>query len=286
MKRFRVLLLVVLSSLFVGCAALLMLPDEQTEEFYRKNGSITKEQITKNMTTSTGATIQVSQKTDVRLLPVIYVYTTYNSLKKDEEAYYTSRYTNHSWFRDFMMTAHNAVVSELKKRGLETTFYNESLAQMTNNTDIERIYRTGEARRGTPIRVAAFNVNANTNYGLVDRNKLRSYMSESDKGVVLVQFDVDWDPSSANTMNKDIVLNTTLIMGFNMTICGADACSEVNVPFNKGIRASLFMPNKNTINDDGLSKNHRLVQELHGNHIKQIIQVAFERLDAQGTFVK
>lgn len=277
---------IVAATLLTSCASLLMLPDEQTEAFYEKNAGITKDQITKNMTASTGAKITVADKGNVRIMPIIYAYTTYNSLKQNEEVYYTSRLTNHAWFRDFMLTAHKAVLQELKTRGIDASYYNSGLEGLSGGKDIERVYRTGESRRGTPLQIAAFNENPETNYGFVDKPRLRSHIGETDKGVVLVEFDVDWIPSSANTMNGDIVLNTALVMGFDLTICGADGCSNVNVPFSKGIRASLFMPNKNTIDDDGLSKNFALLKKLHGEHIKQIVAAAFERFDAQGVFVK
>lgn len=283
MKQFTLLVFAV--GLLTGCATLLNLPDNQTEDFYRNNGKITKDQITRNMTSSAGAKVNSSAKEEIRVLPIIYSYTTYNNLKKGEEVYYTSRYTNHSWFRDFMMTAHNEIVTQLKNRGMEASYY-KNVADLANGKDVEQVFRTGESRRGTPLRIAAFNVDPNTNYGLVDRNNLRKYMDPSDQGVLLALFDVDWSPNTANTLNDDIVLNSNVNMGFNMLFCSSKGCSEISIPFTKGVQAFLPMPNKNTIDDDGLKKNQVLIKELHGEQLKQIIAAAFEKLDAQKAFSK
>lgn len=272
-----------------GCATLLALPDEQTEDFYRNNSKITPAQITKNMTTSTGAKLPPPNKDrKIRLLPVVYSYTTYNTLKPNEEAYYTSRYTNHSWFHTFMSEAQDEVAIQIRKRGYDLVVYNDNtLANMAGGKDIERVYRVAESRRGTPLRTAALNADSENNYGLTDRYSLRSYMNPAmDDGLILVIFDVDWDPQNANTLNGDIVLNSNVKIGFQMVLCDKEACSEVNIPFAKGVTTFLPMPNKNTIDDDGLRKNQQLIYKLHGDHLRQIIAEGFKKYDQQSIFSK
>lgn len=288
-KYFLLAIMCALVPFMSGCATLLALPDEQTEDFYRNNSKITSAQITKNMTTSTGAKLPPPSKDrKIRLLPVVYSYTTYNTLKPNEEAYYTSRYTNHSWFRRFMLTAQDEIATQIRKRGYDLVIYNDqTLERMANGKDIEQVYRVAEARRGTPVRVAALNEDSDKNHGLVDRYSLRNYMNPSmDDGLILVIFDADWDPQNANTLNDDIVLNSNVKIGFQMVLCDKEACSEVNIPFEKGVTTLLPMPNKNTIDDDGLTKNHALINELHGGHLRQIIAEGFKKYDQQNIFSK
>lgn len=288
-KSVHLILAVVTPLLLTSCASLLNLPDQQTEDFYRNNGKVTTAQITKNMTTSTGAKLPPPQKDrKIRLLPVVYSYTTYNTLKPNEEAYYTSRYTNHSWFHSFMSTAQDEIAVQIRKRGYDLVIYNDAtLSNMAGGKDIEQVYRVGEARRGTPVRVAALNEDSDNNYGLTDRYSLRNYMNKDmDDGLIVVMFDADWDPQNANTLNDDIVLNSNVKIGFKMVLCDKEACSEVNIPFANGVTTLLPMPNKNTIDDDGLAKNQKLIKELHGNQLRQIIAEGFKKYDQQNIFSK
>jgi len=95
----------------------------------------------------------------------------------------------------------------------------------------------------------------------------------------------DWEPTTANRLNGDIVLNTTLKLGYEITLCGSDSgCTTVSVPFDKGIGSNLFMPNRNTIEESGRDKNYTFLHTLHGEQLSKIVKLAFEKMDAAGTF--
>jgi hypothetical protein len=105
------------------------------------------------------------------------------------------------------------------------------------------------------------------------------------QGVAFMKIKADWEPTSANRLNSDIVLNTTLKLGYEITLCGSNSgCTTVTVPFDKGISSNVFMPNRNSIDDSGRDKNYTLLHELHGQQLSQIVKLAFEKMDAAGTF--
>ncbi len=86
-------------------------------------------------------------------------------------------------------------------------------------------------------------------------------------------------------MNGDIVLNTTLKFGYEIVVCGPVAgCSTVAVPYSKGIVSNVFMPNRNTIDDEGMEKNWALIKNIHGGQLKHVISEAFKTFDQQGMF--
>lgn len=274
-------------SLTVGCASLLMLPDELSEQHYRTQaGDITQQVKTKQNQTSPGTKVIASGSKEIGILPVVYVYDTTNTLKKDEEAYYTSVFNNSSgsWMRPFAVAASNAIKDELKARGFSPFIYANSDLKHFGMKDVNTVLSSEII--GTQFKAVAYNGDsAETNYAMTDVTKFRTAMVNNIQGVAFMKIRADWEPTSANRLNSDIVLNTTLKLGYEITLCGSNSgCTTVTVPFDKGIGSNVFMPIRNSIDDSGRDKNYTLLLELHGQQLGQIVKLAFEKMDAAGTF--
>lgn len=120
---------------------------------------------------------------------------------------------------------------------------------------------------------------------MTDVTKFRTAMVNNIQGVAYMKIRADWEPISANRLNSDIVLNTTLKLGYEITLCGSNSgCTTVAVPFDKGIGSNVFMPIRNSIDDSGRDKNYTLLLDLHGQQLSQIVKLAFDKMDAAGTF--
>lgn len=272
----------------VGCASLLMLPDEVTEAEYRaRAGDITPQLKTKNNINNQFVKIKPVPSKSVGILPIYYVYDTTNTLKKDEEVYYTSIFNNSSgsWMRPFAVAANNAIRDELKARGFEPFNYANSdlkalgMKQAGDSAVMGKLF-------GTTYKAIAYNGDsAETNYVETDMTKFRNAIVNDVAAVAYMKIHADWEPTTANRLNGDIVLNTDLKFGYELVLCGANSgCVTFSTPFEKGITASMFMPNRNTIDEDGLYKNYDILKSIHGDQIKKIVKTSFEKLDAYGAF--
>lgn len=287
-KKWLPLAIATLSLSFsTGCATLLMLPDELSEEHYKTQaGDLTQQVKSKQNLTNPGAKVIASGSKEIGILPVVYSYDTTNTLKKDEEAYYVSIFNNSSgsWIRPFAILANNAIRDELKSRGFKPLIYANSDLTHFGMKDVNTVLSS--ELLGTQWRAVAYNGDsAETNYAMTDVTKFRTAIVNNIQGVAFMKIRADWEPTTANRLNGDIVLNTTLKMGYEITLCGANSgCTTVAVPFDKGIVSNLFMPNRNTIEESGLDKNYELLRSLHGEQLKQIVKLAFDKMDAAGTF--
>ncbi|KHD89345.1 MAG: hypothetical protein OM95_04255 [Bdellovibrio sp. ArHS] len=282
----RSVLIVFLGSM-VGCATLLMLPDELSEQHYKAAAGDIKPQIRAKMTVNNQfAKMPPSGNKEVGILPVVYFYDTTNTLKKNEEAYYTSIFNNSSgsWIRPFAKEASVAISEELSARGFKSFIY--------SNSDLEKLGMQSanllmpKEIFGTGYRAIAYNGESeDTNLAMTDLTQFRSAIVGDMSGVVFMKIQADWEPTTANRLNGDIVLNTTIQLGYEMVFCGANSgCVTAQVPFNKGLTSNLFMPNRNTINENGLDKNYELIRSLHGDQLRAIIKATFEKMDSLGTF--
>lgn len=276
-----------------ACATLLMLPDEQTEEYYTTQSQAVLSQVDSKLKVSPGGKAsppKEGEKKSIRVLPIVYDYTVHNTLKKGEEAYYVSVFYNGSgsWIRPFTQIAQMSVAKQLEARGYDYSLLsNNALTQLGAKNADSYLSPGSDRRRGDPVRSVAFNAENNgTNLALVNQNDFRKFIGDDEQGVLFMKFDADWEPSTANTLNKDIVLNSTVTLGYKMVFCGVDACSTIEIPFKDGLKTSLPMPNRNTINDQGLDKNYDLIKKLHGAQIDKIVEASFQKLDAMGAFVK
>lgn len=270
----------------VGCATLLMLPDEVSEDHYRSQSGDQSAQIKSKMAMmNPGAKLTARESKEVGILPVVYIYDTTNTLKKNEEVYYTSIFNNStgSWIRPFAVSASNAIRDELTTRGFKPFIYANSDLVSLGMEDINALL--GDLT-GTTFKAVAYNGDSReTNYAMTDVTQFRRAIVGKVDGVAFMKIKADWEPSSANTLNGDIVLNTGLKLGYEIVLCGADSgCTTAATSYDKGLMSNLFMPNRNTINDTGLDKNYELLRDLHEAQLKQIVKIAFERFDQQGTF--
>lgn len=276
--------------IFTGCATLLGLPDEQNEGHYTQISKISSEQVQakiKSVGEAKAASPKEGSPKKIIVLPIVYRYTTYNTLKKGEEAYYTSRFTNGSWIRPFTLIAQESIDKMLTERGYDYTLLSNNLLQKMGAKDIQSMISPNERRRQDPVRAVALNAeNEDTNLAIIEQSAFSKYVSDEEQAVMYVEFDVDWEPNTANTLNKDIVLNTSLSIGYKMVFCGATGCSTSEIPFRTPLVASLFMPNKNTINKDGAQRNYELIKQLHAQQLDQLLKESFIYLDKTGAFLK
>ena len=272
----------------VGCASLLMLPDEVTEEQYRtRAGDITPQLKTKSNVTNQFVKINAVPSKKVGILPIYYIYDTTNTLKNNEEAYYTSIFNNSSgsWIRPFAILANNAIRDELKARGFEPFLYANSdlkalgMKQAGDSAVMGKLF-------GTSYKAIAYNGDSSeTNYVETDETKFRNAIVNDVAAVAYMKIHADWEPTTANTLNGDVVLNTDLKFGYDIVLCGANSgCVSISTPFEKGITASVFMPNRNTINEEGRDKNYEILKSIHGDQLKKVVKNAFAKLEAYGAF--
>lgn len=279
-------------SLITGCATLLMLPDELTEEHYTSISQIDSKQISTKMKVFPGGKAQAPKDgiaKSVRLLPIVYKYDTYNTLKENEEAYYVSIFNNStgSWIKPFTENIQETLGAQLKKRGYDFVLLTNDDLKTLGAKDINSLIDGADRSKGNLTKGVALNAeNRSTNLALVDRSKFGVLVTEEEQAVIYVELDVDWEPSSANRLNKDIVLNTALIIGYKLVACGSNGCSTIEIPFKDGVRVGLFMPNRNTINEDGLDKNYALIKKLHKAQLDKIIEESFAKLDQMSFFAK
>lgn len=190
-----------------GCATLLMLPDELTEDHYKSQaGDITEQVKAKQNHITPGAKVIASGSKAIGILPVVYVYDTTNTLKENEEAYYTSIFNNSSgsWIRPFAISASNAIRDELKARGFSPFIYANSDLTQLGMKDVNTLLSSEII--GTPYRAVAYNGDsADTNYAMTDITKFRTAMVNNIQGVAYMKIRADWEPTSANRLNSDIV---------------------------------------------------------------------------------
>ncbi|AGH94475.1 hypothetical protein [Pseudobdellovibrio exovorus] len=281
----------IIAASLTGCSALLMLPDELSEDHYKSISKIDQKQVASKMQYFPGGKLSppaAGQKKMLRFMPFVYTYDATNTLKKDEEAYYVSIFNNSSgsWYQQLLMRAHESVAAQLEKRGYDyavfsnNTLKNQGAQEVTRSLPMDR-------KDGLPNRGIAINAESNeSNLAIMETSKYSNLKAEGEQGVVYMQIDADWEPESANRLNGDIVLNTTVKIGFKLSICGDTGCSTAVIPFKNGVTAALFMPNRNTIDDDGLDKNYALIRDLHEAQLDVIIAEAFKRFDQAGVFVK
>lgn len=272
-----------------GCASLLMLPDAVTEDHYRAQAGDLGPQIQSKMKAGIpgGRVSFEGSSREVGILPVVYVYDTTNTLKPNEEIYYTSIFNNSgTWIRPFAVSASNAIRDELKARGLSPFIYANSDLEKLGMKDVNEVLR-GELV-GTPWRAVAYNGDSyETNYAMTDITRFRSAIVGDTQAVMFMKIKADWEPSSANTMNGDIVLNTAVKLGYEIVLCGAKSgCTSLSTPFENGLTTNLFMPNRNTIDKSGRDKNYDFLRDVHAEQLGQIVKAAFAKMDAQGAFKK
>lgn len=278
---------VFLPFLLTACSALLMLPDELSEAHYRESaGDISTQVKTKMIATNPGVRVGAGEGREVGILPVVYIYDTSNTLKKGEEAYYTSIFNNSSgsWIRPFAVDASNAIRDELTARGFKPFIYsNSDLQTLGMKSAMDLMPRE---LMGTQFRAIAYNGDsAETNYAMTDVTQFRNAIVNDIQAVAFMKIHADWEPSSANRLNGDIVLNTGLKFGYEIVICGANSgCGSVSTPFTQGIGTNVFMPNRNTIDDDGLDKNYEIIRSIHGDQLRKVVKMAFEKFASQGMF--
>lgn len=280
-----------LATSLTGCAALLMLPDELSEDHYKSISKVEQKQVVSKMQYFPGGKLSApaaGQKKMLRFMPFVYTYDAENTLKKDEEAYYVSIFNNTkgSWYYQMLTRAHESVAAQLEKRGYDYAVFSNKDLKSLGAQEVTRSLPMGRPD-GIPSRGIAINAESDeTHLAIMETNKFSNLKSESEQGVVYMQIDADWEPTSANRLNGDIVLNTTIKMGFKLSICGDTGCSTALIPFKNGVVAQLFMPNRNTIDEDGLGKNYNLVKDLHEAQLDLMIAEAFKRFDQSGVFVK
>lgn len=283
-RSFRIVFITLLGLLFSGCATLLMLPDELSEEHYRNQAGNINSQVKEKINIVNPYAKLGAVHGEVGILPILYIYDTTNTLKKNEEAYYTSVFNNSSgsWIRPFAVIANTAIQDELKDRGYKSFIY--------ANSDLKQLGMQ-QASSLIPDNLSAYKAIAyngdsrETNYAMSDVTQFRRAILNDMQGVAFMKIQADWEPSSANRLNGDIVLNTAIQMGAEIVLCGAKSgCITAQIPFAKGIQANLFMPNRNTIDQEGLDKNYDIIKSIHGDQIREIVKVAFQKFDTLGTF--
>lgn len=274
-----------------ACATLLMLPDELTEEHYRAQAGDIKPQVDAKMEAFPGATFpgsKASYTKTVSLLPFVYLYDTTNTLKDNEEAYYTSKFNNGSgsWIRPFAQEATKLVREQLKARGYEAVNYGNAVFESKKVEQIEP--QIAKLTNGSHFKGVAYNAdNSETNYAVTNFYDFRKFIDKNEQAIIYMMIRADWEPSSANRLNDDIVLNTSIKLGYEFVVCAADSgCTTIKTPYEKGISTNLFMPNRNTIDRDGLNKNYEIIKSIHGEQLKIIVEAIFKKLDAMGTFPK
>lgn len=283
LNKLRVSLAVFTAFILTSCATLLMLPDELPESHYRSMAGDIGPQIKSKATFSPGGKLPGEKEgltKKVMVLPIVYIYDTNNTLKENEEAYYTSIFNNSSgsWLRPFALSANNTIRDILKSKGYEPTLF--------GNADLQRMGATPVFNHmgklaNTQYKAVAYNAESqDTNLAVTNFYDFRKFIGDKNQGVVFMKIIADWEPSSANRLNSDIVLNTTVTFGYEFVLCGVDnGCSTVSVPFEKGITTNLFMPNRNSIDDAGRDKNYTLLSELHNAQLALVIKHAFEKIE-------
>jgi hypothetical protein len=286
MKLRRLSIAATIALLTTSCAVLLNLPDELSEDHYRQSAGDISAQNKKNMQSSPGALLVKENEGLIKkmaMLPVVYVYDTTNTLKKNEEAYYTSKFNGY-WMRAFAVLANNYIYDEFKARGIDIILLRSQYLKEMGARDINQ--QIDHFNKNQTFHAVAFNAESDeTNLAETDFYKFRKYINTSEEAVAYMLIQADWEPSSANRLNGDIVLNTTLKFGYEIVVCGpVSGCSSVTVPYSKGIVSNVFMPNRNTIDKDGMDKNWALIKEIHGAQLKTVISEAFKVFDKQGMF--
>ncbi|MBX3016611.1 MAG: hypothetical protein KF767_01880 [Bdellovibrionaceae bacterium] len=285
--RFQLSLLAVAG--LAGCATLLMLPDAVNEDHYRAQAGDLRPQIDAKMKViSSGGRVTATGGKQIGILPVVYIYDATNTLKPNEEAYYVSIFNNGSgsWVRPFAVSASNAIRDELKARGFEPFIYANSDFEKLGMKQVNEV--VDKEIFGTQFRAVAYNGDSDeTNYAMTDITRFRNAIVSDVEGVMFMKIKADWEPSSANTMNGDIVMNTGVKLGYEIVLCGRDSgCTSLQTPFENGLGTNLFMPNRNTIDREGRDKNYDFLRSLHGDQLALIVKSAFRKMDAQGAFKK
>lgn len=294
--RFSNLILLFLGIIFscfiTGCATLLMLPDEQTEDHYTKISQIDNKQIVSKMKAFPGGKAAIPKsgaKKSIRMLPIVYKYDVYNTLKDNEEAYYVSIFDNSSgsWIRPFTENLQEAIGALLEKRGYDYSLISNQTLKNLGAKEIQTLIDPADRSKGNITKAVALNAeDSGTNLAIVDRAKFNQFQDDENQGLMYVELDVDWEPSSANRLNGDIVLNTALLIGYKLVACGSNSCSSIEIPYKNGLNTALFMPNRNTIDQDGRDKNYNLIKKLHGEQLNKILEESFKQLDKMNYFVK